>query len=348
MICYKSCGPGDIRPGGEWSERSMKDSLGLTKADYKRLKFQQKLGNLLNAKFTKPTYIVKFGPERANRLCKVKDDRMRWLDTCYEILTEDFGDFLAQYHFTPHAPLTDKKYIWVCWLQGEQAMPDVVKLCISSLRKNAPEGAEVVLLTGENIGQYVEFPDYVFKNLKSGRLTLTHFSDLLRMNLLSKYGGFWVDSTVFVSAPIPKEYMDADLYSIQVWGKENRDRNPYYGGLTSFLLEGSTKCMLYDFCYAFFLEYQKKYGHLMDFHPINLCFRMAYDRFPEMRTAIDAIGPNNAEVDALFQHIHDPYDADAWKRLTEHQLFHKLNWRKHYPEALDGKMTMYGYMQSIT
>ena len=44
MICYKSCGPGDIRPGGEWSERSMKDSLGLTKADYKRLKFQQKLG----------------------------------------------------------------------------------------------------------------------------------------------------------------------------------------------------------------------------------------------------------------------------------------------------------------
>ena len=32
----------------------MRDSLGLTEADYKRLKIQQKVGNLLNAKFTKP------------------------------------------------------------------------------------------------------------------------------------------------------------------------------------------------------------------------------------------------------------------------------------------------------
>ena len=326
----------------------MRDSLGLTVADYKRLKIQQKVGNLLNAKFTKPTYILKFGKERTDRLYPVKDDRMKWLDTCYDILTEDFADFLRDYRFTPHKPESDKKIIWVCWLQGEEHMPEVVRLCIRSLRKNAPENAEVVLLTGENIGQYAQFPPYVYKNLKSGKLTLTHFSDLLRMNLLSRFGGLWVDSTVFVSDKIPKAYLDAQLYSIQMWGKEDRDRNPYYGGLTSFLLAGGTECMVYDFCYRFFLEYQKKYGHLMDYHPINLCFRMLYDLYPESRQAVDAIGPNNREVYTLFDYTGKPYDEELWKKLTDHQIFHKLNWRKYYPETVDGKMTVYGYMQSIT
>lgn len=326
----------------------MKDSLGLTPADYKRLKFQQKLGNLLNAKLTKPTYLVKFGSQRTNRLCRVKSDRMRWLDTCYEILCEDFSDFLESYTFTPPQGSKTGKHIWVCWLQGEDSMPELVKLCIRSLKKNAPEGAQVVLLTGENIGQYADFPDYVYRNLKSGRLTLTHFSDLLRMQLLSKYGGLWVDSTVFVSDRIPEAYLEAELYSIQMWDKENRYRNVYYSGLTSFLLEGTTDCMVYDFCYRFFLEYQKKYGHLMDVHPINLCFRMLYERFPEVRDAIDAIGPNNREVYTLFDHLSEPFDQAQWEKLTGNQIFHKLNWRKTFPKELGGKQTIYGYMDSIT
>ena len=236
----------------------MKDSLGLTDSDYRRLKFQQKLGNLLNAKCTKPVYIAKFGRERAQRLCAVQSDRIKWLDTCYDILCEDFSDFLQNYRFTPPQPVTDRKFIWVCWLQGEAHMPEVVKLCIRSLRKNAPEGAQVVVLSGANIREYVDFPDYVYRNLKSGRLTLTHFSDLVRMALLRKYGGLWVDSTVFVSRKIPREYLEMELYSIQPWGRENRNRNIYYSGLTSFLLAGSPECMLFDFYGDILTEKQRK------------------------------------------------------------------------------------------
>lgn len=325
----------------------MKDSLGLTDSDYRRLKFQQKLGNLLNAKCTKPVYIAKFGRERAQRLCAVQSDRIQWLDTCYDILCEDFSDFLQNYRFTPPQPVTDRKFIWVCWLQGETHMPDVVKLCIRSLRKNAPEGAQVVVLSGANIREYVDFPDYVYRNLKSGRLTLTHFSDLVRMALLRKYGGLWVDSTVFVSRKIPREYLEMELYSIQPWGRENRNRNIYYSGLTSFLLAGSPECMLFDFCLSFFLEYQKKYGHLMDVHPINLCFRMTYDYFPQIQTAVDAIGQNNRNVDALYEAIREPYTPERWNQLTENQIFHKLNWRKQYPETVDGALTLYGHMKNL-
>lgn len=79
----------------------MRDSIGLTEADYKRLKIKQKVGNLLNAKLMKPTYIAKFGRERTERLCAVRADRLRWMDECNDILSEDFADFFKSYTFTP-------------------------------------------------------------------------------------------------------------------------------------------------------------------------------------------------------------------------------------------------------
>ena len=34
--------------------------------------------------------------------------------------------------------------------------------------------------------------------------SITHFSDIIRMALLSKYGGYWIDSTYLVTSPLTK------------------------------------------------------------------------------------------------------------------------------------------------
>lgn len=103
--------------------------------------------------------------------------------------------------------------------------------------------------------------------------------------------------------------------------------------------------MLFDFCYHFFIEYQRRYGHLLDIHLINLCYRLAYDNFPEIRSTVDAIGVNNINVQALYRTIDDPYDGEKFDLITKNQIFHKLNWRKSYHEKLDGALTMYGYLK---
>ena len=208
----------------------MRDALGLTEFDYKKIKIQQKIGNFFNSKCTLLVYMKYFGLSTALRLNRVKKNRIEWLDECYSILEEEFADFIKNYQFLQKKNSYRHKYIWVCWLQGEKSMPDVVKYCLKSVQKNAPDEAEVVLITSDNLKKYIEFPNFIYQRLKKGSLTMTHFSDLIRMALLKEYGGLWIDATVFVSNKIPQKYFERDLYSVQVLAKSERSQNPYYGG----------------------------------------------------------------------------------------------------------------------
>ena len=116
--------------------------------------------------------------------------------------------------------------------------------------------------------------------------------------------------------------------------------------MTSFLVGGSPQCMLFDFCLSFFIEYQKRYGHLIDVHLINLCYRLAYENFSEIRQYVDSIGVNNKNVQELYKIINLPYTKEKWSSTTQNQIFHKLNWRTSYLEKIDGKLTVYGYISN--
>ncbi len=101
--------------------------------------------------------------------------------------------------------------IWVCWLQGEKDAPLLVKKCIASIRKFAGD-KEVIILTNDNLSQYVTFPDFILKNKAKGRITNTHFSDILRIYLLAQYGGIWIDATVYLTGPLPHYATETPLF----------------------------------------------------------------------------------------------------------------------------------------
>lgn len=46
----------------------------------------------------------------------------------------------------------------------------------------------------------MEFPKYIEEKWKRGVITHTHMTDLLRLELLIRYGGTWIDATVFAVA----------------------------------------------------------------------------------------------------------------------------------------------------
>ena len=86
--------------------------------------------------------------------------------------------------------------IWTMWMQGYDQAPEIVKACIDSIKKFS-NGREVVILDSNNINDYVQMPDYITKKYKEGKITHTHYSDLVRLELLDKYGGTWIDSTMY-------------------------------------------------------------------------------------------------------------------------------------------------------
>lgn len=88
------------------------------------------------------------------------------------------------------------KIIWWSWLQGESEAPELAKVCLESLRKNFPD-YKIVIVTNDNLDNYVKLPQTILDKFNAGWIKGAHFADIIRLNLLAKYGGVWMDATVF-------------------------------------------------------------------------------------------------------------------------------------------------------
>ena len=89
------------------------------------------------------------------------------------------------------------KIIWIYWEQGWDNAPEIIKQCKKSWIEKNPNW-KVNVLDGSSVSRYVDLEKYSF--LK--REYIQAFSDILRINLLEKYGGVWVDATTFCSKPL--------------------------------------------------------------------------------------------------------------------------------------------------
>ena len=88
------------------------------------------------------------------------------------------------------------KTVWLYWHQGWDEAPRIVKACRRSWALSNPDW-EVRALDHDGVRGM--FPDLLPGETAS---TLTGFSDLVRLKLLSSFGGVWSDATVFCSQPI--------------------------------------------------------------------------------------------------------------------------------------------------
>ena len=111
-------------------------------------------------------------------------------------------------------PLVDgQKIIWQYWDAGVRKAPKIVQRCIASVDKNLPKGYKHIVLDDTNVLNYVQLPQFVFDKMKlSSSFNKTFFSDLLRLFLLSKYGGVWIDATVLLTSQIPEDILKSEFF----------------------------------------------------------------------------------------------------------------------------------------
>ncbi|WP_127844464.1 capsular polysaccharide synthesis protein [Psychroflexus aestuariivivens] len=113
------------------------------------------------------------------------------------------------------------KVIWMYWHQGFDQVPPIIQSCVQQWRDLHPDW-EIHLLDQYNIYEYVQ-PLDIDANILN-KMTLAHRSDLLRTQLLIKYGGVWADPTCF---PLQKlegwlpQYISAGFFFFY---KPGRDR----------------------------------------------------------------------------------------------------------------------------
>lgn len=88
-----------------------------------------------------------------------------------------------------------EKVIFFPWFQGQEQAPLLVKNCYKSWGNLNPDW-QVHFITHDN------YRDFVDIDLEKNNRTLVTQSDLLRLSLLNKHGGVWVDGTTFCCQPL--------------------------------------------------------------------------------------------------------------------------------------------------
>lgn len=211
--------------------------------------------------------------------------------------------------------------VWICWMQGLENAPKLVQRCVASIQENLPD-RDIVLITEENYSQYVEFPEHIMNKFAKGIISPTHFSDLLRLELLTRHGGTWIDSTVYCTSPdIPSYMLDSNLFVFQglkpIDGHVMQISNWFITSETHNELLELTKYLLY--------KYWGKYDYVKDYFIFHLMFQLAIETYPEKWKEV--FPASNTLPHILLLNLFEDFNQTWWDNLLLTTPFHKLTYK---------------------
>ena len=242
----------------------------------------------------------------------------------YESTPVDFG-------LAPKKQFDTAKIIWQYWAQGYDNVPKVVRECLDSVDKYAADYT-IVRLSDENLSEYLDIPEYV--QAKQASYSIAHFSDLLRLMLLTVYGGIWIDATILLSGVIPETYLLEDLFVFlrnpyEPNQKYWRNTYAYYFGwskgfkvnmLNSFIVAKKGNKTISDLCNLMLLWWKEQ-----DSIPDYFFFQILFDSYApkDVCPLVSDTLPHY-----LQQSINDPkFNLMSREEILKNIPIHKLSYK---------------------
>ncbi len=241
--------------------------------------------------------------------------------------------------------ILEKTPVWVCWWQGEESMPPIVKACISRMRSLLPKTARLHLITWETIGKYIDLPETVIEKHRNGIISAAHLSDILRFGLLSQYGGAWLDATVYLTKAFPEKLLTQDFYTQRFRDWESCPREACRGKWCGFFLGGSTRCAVFAYMYEALVYWWLRHDRVVDYVFFDYILWAGYQGVEKIRTTIDAVAPNNENIWLLAKHLNDAYTPEAYEALLGQNDFFKLSYKGRLEQQTpSGEKTVYSHI----
>ena len=236
--------------------------------------------------------------------------------------------------------------IFYGWLQGEENLPLLARCCYNSLKENAGD-YKIVFIDEKNYLDYVEIPQYIFEKYKAGKMKPAHFADVIRINLLEKYGGLWVDSTILVTEPLEnyKKFWKLPFFT-QKFTNEKNNNHPItkgFGAYSSYgrwgtFIQGSSVIHnpFYVFVKDFLNEYWRDFDEVIDYVLMDFIFDIAYSNIPAVKKEMDDCPINNENVWTLSPYLNAPYAQFPYDKILKGNFFNKFSSRKQLDLETEG------------
>ena len=238
--------------------------------------------------------------------------------------------------------------VWTLWWDGEEAAPECVRLCLSSQRRffPAPE-YEWHALTKADYERYITLPPAVLSRYRQGQISLTHLSDVIRCELLHRYGGLWIDATVYVSAPPDRAALAAPFYTNRKTTYPENLRRLIPGGRWACYLMGCRAgSPLTAFLTLAYARYWEKYGEPIDYYLLDDLLDAAWRLVPAARALMERAKTGNQRIFDLYEMRNAAYRPDRLDALFRENVFHKLSYKDEYRlVTAEGKRTVWACLR---
>lgn len=214
--------------------------------------------------------------------------------------------------------------IWQLWLQGEDNAPDIIKNCLRSVKKYNPE-RQVILLTNENIHNYISLPSFIIDKYNKGIISNTHYSDIIRVILLHKYGGTWIDATVMLTDKIPVQILESEFFCFS----SPKDSLYYKQHLiSSWFIHSRPNHVFMDIIKNSLFSYWKNENELLDYFLLHILFCLMINKNKGLKNIWDKLYHlSNKEPHLLQNELNNIYYEDIFEKIKSITSIHKLTYK---------------------
>jgi hypothetical protein len=207
--------------------------------------------------------------------------------------------------------------------------PELVKKCHANLECYL-EGKSIIVIDEGTLGQYVTLPDIIVERWKKHQIPAALYSDIIRLELLIKYGGTWIDSTVLCKGTSFRfqgeihsiqEYLDADLFLFQF----RKPTENTFRGISNWFITARAGHPLLLMVRDMLVKYWEENDCVLSFFIFHIFFSMIVEQKPSLIENI----PYGYSFNSLFleNHLGDEFNKEKWERLVAQICFHKMTYR---------------------
>ncbi len=264
------------------------------------------------------------------KLFKSKKFKSKRHNLIVNYINKNYGHLLVD--STKTEAISSSCKVFVFWWQGiDKNTPELVRACINSVKQNFASN-EVVILTKQNLSNYLTLPNYILEKVESGEITLTHFSDIIRVSLLYEYGGIWLDATIYQTKPIINEVSKYSFYSNKL-AEESVKNNSYIsnGEWSGFFMAGTKGDELFLNLKNIFLEYWKTHHTLIAYLFLDYCIKLMQIKLPNIKNKIASVPVNNNNIYQLVNSLFKKESEVDLKEILNSSSIFKLSYK--FPET---------------
>ena len=216
--------------------------------------------------------------------------------------------------------------VWVFWAQGVDRAPALVRRCVDELRARHEPG-QVVVLDRAAVDDHVDLPGDIVDAVGDD---WTHFADVLRMELMSRHGGVWLDATCLVRDNLVRR-LEAPLAPAGFFALRRHPRM-----LATWCMASRPGHYVPSLVREAQYAYLRRFGRVTAYYYLHRLFQALYDADDRFRAMWDRMPEQRARPALLVRKaLQDPYDPVAVRRLLDGSWVHKLSYKVD-GAALDG------------